>query len=136
MNSCNMVLHEYTHSWLLYNDEKTIKSPTFELLLLSQVFALDSKLIHLYIIFLSFFFISKRVCLMGKRDENKTVNPKYCVHYNTFECNCLNMHHYCYTKRAPAAGRHAPGFLKLILCGSLVCVFVCVCVSAPEAINN
>ena len=27
-----------------------------------------------------------------------------------------------------------PGFLKLILCGSLVCV--CVCVSAPEATNN
>ena len=27
-------------------------------------------------------------------------------------------------------------FLKLILCGSSVCVFVCVCVSAPEAINN
>ena len=25
-------------------------------------------------------------------------------------------------------GRRAPGFLKLILCGSLVCVFVCVCV--------
>ena len=25
------------------------------------------------------------------------------------------------------AGRHAPGFLKLILCRLLVCVFVCVC---------
>ena len=30
---------------------------------------------------------------------------------------------------------HAPGFLKLFLCGRLyVCVYVCV--SAPEAINN
>ena len=27
----------------------------------------------------------------------------------------------------PAAGRRTPVFLKLILCGSLVCVFVCVC---------
>ena len=34
----------------------------------------------------------------------------------------------------PAAG--APGFLQLILCGSSVCVFACVCVSAPEAVNN
>ena len=34
--------------------------------------------------------------------------------------------------------RRAPGFLKLILCGLSVCVLacVCVCVSAPEAINN
>ena len=34
----------------------------------------------------------------------------------------------CYfkTRRAPAAGRHVPGFLKLFLCGRLyVCVFVC-----------
>ena len=42
----------------------------------------------------------------------------------------------------------APGFLKLILCRSSVCVFACVCVcvcvraracvcvSAPEAVNN
>ena len=32
----------------------------------------------------------------------------------------------------------APGFLKLILCRSSVCVYVClrVCVSAPKAINN
>ena len=40
---------------------------------------------------------------------------------------------------APAASRHAPGFLKLFLCGCLyvcVCVCVCVCVSTPEAINN
>ena len=28
----------------------------------------------------------------------------------------------------PAVGRLAPGFLKLILCGSSACVFVCVCV--------
>ena len=28
----------------------------------------------------------------------------------------------------------APGFLKLILCGTSVCVHVCV--STPEAINN
>ena len=27
-----------------------------------------------------------------------------------------------------AAGRRTPGFLKLILCGLSVCVFVCVCV--------
>ena len=37
-------------------------------------------------------------------------------------------------------GRHVPGFLKLILCRSSVCVFMCVhvcmCVSAPEAINS
>ena len=26
---------------------------------------------------------------------------------------------------APAAGQHMPGFLKLILCGSSVCVYVC-----------
>ena len=33
---------------------------------------------------------------------------------------------------APAAGRLAPGFLKLFLYGRLyVCVCVCVCVSAP-----
>ena len=31
-----------------------------------------------------------------------------------------------------AAGRHMPGFLKLILCGSSVCVCVFVCVSAPK----
>ena len=30
---------------------------------------------------------------------------------------------------------HTPGFLKLILYGSSVCVCVFVCVSAPEAIN-
>ena len=37
--------------------------------------------------------------------------------------------------RRPVAG--VPGFLKLFQCGRLyVCVFVCVCVSAPEAINN
>ena len=37
-----------------------------------------------------------------------------------------------------AAGQHMPGFLKLILCGSsvCVCVFALACVSAPEAINN
>ena len=34
---------------------------------------------------------------------------------------------------APAAGRRAPGFLELLL-SAKVCV--CVCVSAPEAINN
>ena len=33
----------------------------------------------------------------------------------------------------PVAG--APGFLKLILCGSSACVCVCLCV-CPEAINN
>ena len=31
---------------------------------------------------------------------------------------------------------HAPGFLKLILCGLSVCMYMCVCVSMPEAINN
>ena len=34
----------------------------------------------------------------------------------------------------PSAGRRTPDFLKLILCGLSVCVFVCV--SAPKAINN
>ena len=35
------------------------------------------------------------------------------------------------------AGR-APGFLKLLLSGKLVCMCVCVCVSVcvPQAINN
>ena len=33
-----------------------------------------------------------------------------------------------------SAGRRAPGFLKLLLSGKSVCV--CVCVSAPEAMNN
>ena len=28
----------------------------------------------------------------------------------------------------PQAGRCAPGFLKLFLCGTSVCVFLCVCV--------
>ena len=38
----------------------------------------------------------------------------------------------------PGTRLRAPGFLQLIMCGSSVCVFayVCVCVSAPEAINN
>ena len=31
---------------------------------------------------------------------------------------------------APAAGWHVPGFLKLIMCGSSICVFMCVCVHA------
>ena len=34
---------------------------------------------------------------------------------------------------ALATGRHMPGFLKVFLCGRL---YVCLCVSAPEAINN
>ena len=29
---------------------------------------------------------------------------------------------------APACDRRAPGFLKLILCGSSVCLFACLCV--------
>ena len=37
--------------------------------------------------------------------------------------------------QARAGLRRAPGFLKLFLCGGLY-VCVCVCVSAPEAINN
>ena len=38
----------------------------------------------------------------------------------------------------PAAGRRAPGFLKLLLFAlyACVCVYVSVCVSAPEGINN
>ena len=39
----------------------------------------------------------------------------------------------------PTHGRRVPGFLKWFLCGRLyvyVCVFVCVCVSTPEVINN
>ena len=31
------------------------------------------------------------------------------------------------TRRAPAAGRRAPGFLELLLSGKSVCVCVCVC---------
>ena len=47
----------------------------------------------------------------------------------------------CFNKQASDfCSQRAPGFLKLILCGSSVCVFMCVsayvCVSAPEAINN
>ena len=34
-----------------------------------------------------------------------------------------------------AAPRRAPGFLQLLLSAN-VCVFMCVCVSAPEAMNN
>ena len=34
---------------------------------------------------------------------------------------------------ALATGWHTLGFLKLFLCGHL---YVCLCVSAPEAINN
>ena len=42
-----------------------------------------------------------------------------------------------YTRRAPAAGQHVPGFLKLNLCRLSVCVcvfvclHVCVCVCLP-----
>ena len=47
-------------------------------------------------------------------------------------------HKHFYTKCMPAEGRHMPGFLKLLLSVKSVCVHVClcVCVSAPEAINN
>ena len=45
----------------------------------------------------------------------------------------------CLTRRALAKGRHAPGFLKLLLSVTSVCVCVCVsvcaCVSTPESIN-
>ena len=40
---------------------------------------------------------------------------------------------------APATGRRAPGFLKSLWCGrqyACLCVYVYVCVSAPEAMNN
>ena len=33
---------------------------------------------------------------------------------------------------APANGQHVPGFLELLCPRMLVCVFVCVCVSAPR----
>ena len=43
-------------------------------------------------------------------------------------------------RRAPATGRRALGFLEFLLSANvrmLVCgVYVCVCVPAPEAINN
>ena len=35
----------------------------------------------------------------------------------------------------PPCGRHAPGFLELLLSAN-VCIRACVCVSAPKAINN
>ena len=74
-----------------------------------------------------------------------------CVYIDGIHINCVSIAHNSFIGRmlklfgltlfffkpgAPAAGRRAPGFLKLILCGSSVCVFACVCVSAPEAIDN
>ena len=45
--------------------------------------------------------------------------------------------HVCYNNDfKPGADQCVPGFLILILCGSLVCMFACVCLSAPEAFNS
>ena len=73
--------------------------------------------------------IEDKVCKYIRiRLYNSTCNKIKAIYYtNTIFLNQAR------TSRRLA---HAPGFLKLILCGSSVCVCVFVCVSAPEAINN
>ena len=59
--------------------------------------------------------------------------PLY-IYYRSLE----KIHRWIFKPGARRSQAGAPGFLKLILCRSsvCVCVFVCVYVSAPEAINN
>ena len=49
----------------------------------------------------------------------------------------LSLPHDVFLNQARAGYMSAlPGFLKLILCGSSICMFVYVCVSIPKAIDN
>ena len=70
------------------------------------------------------------VILLGEGVKEKAyiVGP---FRYNYY-CGCtkdpmLIRDHAFIKPGAPTTGRHTPGFLKLILCGSSVCMFVCVC---------
>ena len=55
-------------------------------------------------------------------------NRRYTIFLNNARRACLGT--LLLTRRAPAAGRRAPGFLKLLLSGKsvCVCVWMCVCV--------
>ena len=90
-------------------------------------------------------------CVYIRQSMNACVltNMLHFWHYNNLpkpEVHCSaslysNRHWQWLWKVFLNQGRTSPkpacaGFLKLILCRSLVCVFVCVCVSAPEAINK